>query len=139
MLELYSFLVNISILRVHRHRHYCHNRQHNRYRYYRNYYYCFCVIVIATSGEEGRKSIMKEIGLGKELGDSSLENVVQFIGCVTTQSKKAILYILSCLLFEIYTYLLLFVLFLFFVLLSACFFVEAKLDIRIVLANIFGE
>ncbi|XP_044172162.1 tyrosine kinase receptor Cad96Ca-like [Acropora millepora] len=38
-----------------------------------------------TSGEEGRKSIMKEIGLGKELGDSSPENVVKFIGCVTTQ------------------------------------------------------
>ena len=38
---------------------------------------------------------MKEIGLGKELGDSTQENVVKFIGCVTTQSKKAILYILS--------------------------------------------
>ncbi|XP_044165710.1 tyrosine kinase receptor Cad96Ca-like [Acropora millepora] len=38
-----------------------------------------------TSGEEGLKSIMKEIGLGKELGDSPLENVVQFIGCVTSQ------------------------------------------------------
>ena len=47
---------------------------------------------------------MKEIGLGKELGDSSPENVVKFIGCVTTQSKKAILYILSCLSFEICTY-----------------------------------
>ena len=34
---------------------------------------------------------MKEIRLGKELGDSSPENVVKFIGCVTTQSKKAIL------------------------------------------------
>ena len=43
---------------------------------------------------------MKEIGLGKELGDSSSENVVKFIGCVTTQSKKAIIYILSCVLFE---------------------------------------
>ena len=50
------------------------------------------------SGEEGRKSIMKEIGLGKELGDSPQENVVRFIGCVTKQSKKAILEILSCLL-----------------------------------------
>ena len=40
-------------------------------------------------------SIMKEIGLGKELGDSPQENIVQFIGCVTTQSKNAILYILS--------------------------------------------
>ena len=47
---------------------------------------------------------MKEIGLGKELGDSPRENVVQFIGCVTSESKKAVLYILSCLLIEIYTY-----------------------------------
>ena len=71
---------------------YCHNHHHNRRRYHRHYYYTrFCVIVAATSGEEGRKSIMKEIGLGKELGDSSPENVVKFIGCVTTQSKKAIL------------------------------------------------
>ena len=31
---------------------------------------------------------MKEIGLGKELGDSPQQNVVKFIGCVTTQSKK---------------------------------------------------
>ena len=54
---------------------------------------CFCFIFVATSGEEGRKSIMKEIGLGKELGNSLQENVVKFIGCVTTQSKKAILYI----------------------------------------------
>ena len=54
---------------------------------------CYC---LATSGEEGRNSIMKEIGLGKELGDSPQENIVQFIGCVTTQSKKAIL----CPLFE---------------------------------------
>ena len=46
---------------------------------------------------------MKEIGLGKELGDSPQENIVQFIGCVTTQGKKAILFILSCLLVEIYT------------------------------------
>ena len=37
---------------------------------------------------------MREIGLGKELGDSPQKNVVQFIGCVTTQSKKAVLYIL---------------------------------------------
>ena len=43
---------------------------------------------------------MKEIGLGKELGCSSPENVVKFIGCVTTQSKKAVLYILSCILLE---------------------------------------
>ncbi|XP_067023939.1 tyrosine kinase receptor Cad96Ca-like [Acropora muricata] len=37
-----------------------------------------------TSGEEGLKSIMREIGLGKELGDSPKKNVVQFIGCVTS-------------------------------------------------------
>ena len=47
---------------------------------------------------------MKEIGLGKELGDCPQKNVVQFIGCVTTQSKKPVLYILSRLLFEICTY-----------------------------------
>ena len=68
----------------------CCNRQHNHHPH-RRYYYYFCVIVTATSGEEGRRSIMKEIGLGKELGDSSPENVVKFVGCVTTQSKKAIL------------------------------------------------
>ena len=99
ILALYSFLnydpkveqlsifsqVIIFFLRVHHYHHYYHNHHYNRYR--RRYYYCFCVIVIATSGEEGRKSIMKEIGLGKELGDSSHENVVKFIACVTTQSK----------------------------------------------------
>ena len=31
---------------------------------------------------------MREIGLGKALADSPLPNVVQFIGCVTTQSKE---------------------------------------------------
>ena len=73
----------------------CRNRHHNHHRYHRHCYYCFCVIVTATSGEEGLKSIMKEIGLGKELGDCSPKNVVKFIGCVTTQSKKAILCILT--------------------------------------------
>ena len=47
---------------------------------------------------------MKEIGLGKELGDNPQPNVVKFIGCVTTQCKKPVLYIFSCLLFEIRTY-----------------------------------
>ena len=94
----------ISFLRLRRHYHYCGNRHHNRHRYHRHRYYCFCVIVTATSGEEGLKSIMREIGLGKELGDSPQKNVVQFIGCVTSESKKAVLYILSCLLFEIFTY-----------------------------------
>ena len=99
----------ISCLRLRRHYRYCRNRHHNHHRYHRHCYYCFCVIVTATSGEEGLKSIMREIGLGKELGDSPKKNVVQFIGCVTSESKKAVLYILSCLLFENYTYFLLFV------------------------------
>ena len=51
---------------------------------------------------------MKEIGLGKELGDSPKKNVVQFIGCVTSQSKKAILCMPSCLLYEIYRFFFLF-------------------------------
>ncbi|XP_068715039.1 fibronectin type III domain-containing protein-like isoform X4 [Montipora foliosa] len=38
-----------------------------------------------TSGEEGRKALMREIGLGKALADSPLPNVIEFIGCVTTQ------------------------------------------------------
>ncbi|XP_068757938.1 fibroblast growth factor receptor 1-A-like [Montipora capricornis] len=38
-----------------------------------------------TSGEQGRKALMREIGLGKALADSPLPNVVEFIGCVTTQ------------------------------------------------------
>ncbi|XP_068716481.1 tyrosine kinase receptor Cad96Ca-like [Montipora foliosa] len=38
-----------------------------------------------TSGEEGRKALMREIGLGKALADSPVPNVAQFIGCVTTQ------------------------------------------------------
>ena len=92
--------LTISSLRLYRHHPYGQNDHQNCDRYHRHYYYYFCIIVTATSGEEGRKSIMKEIGLGKELGDSSPENVVKFIGCVTTQSKKAILYILSCVLFE---------------------------------------
>ena len=45
-------------------------------------------MIAATSGEEGRKALMREIGLGKALSDSSLPNVVEFIGCVTTQSKE---------------------------------------------------
>ena len=75
---------------------------------------------------------MKEIGLGKELGDSSQENVVKFIGCVTTQSKKAIHYILSCLLFEICTYSSLFFC-------SVWLFVKAKINTSIVITNIFDK
>ena len=72
---------------------------------------------------------MKEIGLGKELGDSPHTNVVQFIGCVTTQSKKPVLYILSCLLFEICTYSSLFVL-------VVCL---GKMNTSTVLKNIFDK
>ena len=75
---------------------------------------------------------MKEIGLGKELGDSPQKNVVQFIGCVTTQSKEPVLYILSCLLFEICTYSSLFFC------LFSCFFNWQK-STRIVLRNIFAK
>ena len=42
---------------------------------------------VATSGEDGRKSLMREIELGKLLGGDRQENIVQFIGCVTTQGK----------------------------------------------------
>ena len=45
-------------------------------------------MIAATSGEEGRKALMREIGLGKVLADSPVPNVAQFIGAVTTQSKK---------------------------------------------------
>ena len=45
-------------------------------------------MIAATSGEDGRKALMREIGLGKALADSPLPNVVEFIGCVTTQSKE---------------------------------------------------
>ena len=59
--------VTISSLRLRRHYHYCHNRHDQHHRYCCHYYDCFCVIVTATSGEEGHKSIMKEIGWGKSL------------------------------------------------------------------------
>jgi len=42
---------------------------------------------VATSGEDGRKSLMKEIALGKLLGGKPQENIVKFLGCVTTQGK----------------------------------------------------
>nr|XP_058956063.1 vascular endothelial growth factor receptor 3-like isoform X2 [Pocillopora verrucosa] len=38
-----------------------------------------------TAGEEGRKCLMREIELGKILGDSNQPNIVKFIGCVTRQ------------------------------------------------------
>ena len=45
---------------------------------------------VATSGEDGRKSLMREIVLGKLLGGNPQENIVKFIGCVTTQGKRLI-------------------------------------------------
>ena len=57
--------------------------------------YCYLILlhcmwfkIIATSGEEGRKSLMREIELGKLLGEKPQPNIVKFIGCVTTQGKK---------------------------------------------------
>ncbi|XP_078342494.1 fibroblast growth factor receptor 1-like isoform X1 [Oculina patagonica] len=38
-----------------------------------------------ASGEDGRKSLMREIELGKLLGQKPQPNIVTFIGCVTTQ------------------------------------------------------
>jgi len=43
--------------------------------------------IAATSGEDGRKSLMREIELGKLLGNTRQTNIVQFIGCVTTKGK----------------------------------------------------
>jgi len=48
----------------------------------------YCVFyIVATSGEEGRKSLMREIRLGKLLGEKPQPNIVEFIGCVTTQGN----------------------------------------------------
>ncbi|PFX11964.1 Tyrosine kinase receptor Cad96Ca [Stylophora pistillata] len=38
-----------------------------------------------TAGEEGRKCLMREIELGKIIGESNQPNIVKFIGCVTRQ------------------------------------------------------
>ena len=43
--------------------------------------------VVATAGEEGRKCLMREIELGKLIGENVSPNIVKFMGCVTTQSK----------------------------------------------------
>ena len=49
---------------------------------------CGLVICIAaTAGEEGRKALVREIALGKRLGENPQPNIVKFIGCVTAQSK----------------------------------------------------
>ena len=50
-------------------------------------YYMLRCYTVATSGEDGRKSLMREIELGKLLGGNPQENIVKFIGCVTTQGK----------------------------------------------------
>ena len=46
--------------------------------------------IVATSGDEGKVALMRQIRLGKLIGDSPQPNIVQFIGCVTTQSKDLI-------------------------------------------------
>jgi len=51
------------------------------------YFIMLWCYTVATSGEDGRKSLMREIELGKLLGGNSQENIVKFIGCVTTQGK----------------------------------------------------
>ena len=43
--------------------------------------------IVATAGEEGRKSLMREIELGKRFGGKAQPNIVKFIGCATTQGK----------------------------------------------------
>ncbi|XP_068691047.1 inactive tyrosine-protein kinase 7-like [Montipora foliosa] len=44
-----------------------------------------------TSGDEGKVALMREIGLGKLIGDSPQPNIVQFIGCVTTQIQPILI------------------------------------------------
>jgi len=41
----------------------------------------------ATSGEEGRKALMREIELGKLFGETEQSNIIKFIGCVTTEGN----------------------------------------------------
>ena len=43
--------------------------------------------VVATAGEEGRKCLMREIELGKLIGENDPPNIVKFMGCVMRQSK----------------------------------------------------
>ena len=44
--------------------------------------------VAATAGEEGRKCLMREIELGKLIGENVSPNIVKFMGCVTKESTK---------------------------------------------------
>ncbi|RMX49128.1 hypothetical protein pdam_00003862, partial [Pocillopora damicornis] len=39
----------------------------------------------STAGEEGRKCLMREIELGKLIGENVPPNIVKFVGCVTTE------------------------------------------------------
>ena len=57
---------------------------------YQSFHYSLVFFVVATSGEEGKNALIREIGLGKAIGDSSQPNIVQFIGCVTTQGKNPV-------------------------------------------------
>ena len=41
----------------------------------------------ATSGEEGRKALMREIELEKLFGETEQPNIIKFIGCATTEGK----------------------------------------------------
>ena len=43
--------------------------------------------VVATAGEEGRICLMREIELGKLIGENVPPNIVKFMGCVTKESK----------------------------------------------------
>ncbi|XP_022809674.1 tyrosine kinase receptor Cad96Ca-like [Stylophora pistillata] len=48
-------------------------------------------VVIATAGEEGRKCLMREIELGKLIGENNQPNIVKFMGCVTTQTDPILI------------------------------------------------
>lgn len=41
----------------------------------------------ATSGEEGRKALMREIELGKIFGETKQPNIIKFLGSVTIEGK----------------------------------------------------
>ena len=47
----------------------------------------FCLHFAATSGEEGRKALMREIELGKLFGETEQPNIIKFIGCVSAEGK----------------------------------------------------
>lgn len=41
----------------------------------------------ASSGEDGRKALMREIALGNHFGETEQPDIIKFIGCVTTEGK----------------------------------------------------